>query len=92
MHFEWDSPKARANLRKHSVDFADVVSVFDDPLALTARDPYPAEERFVSLGLDVLGRVVVVHWTWRGKEIRLISARRATPRERRRYQEAQDDA
>ncbi len=92
MGFQWDGAKARANLRKHGVDFADAVGIFDDPLALTARDPYLAEERFLSLGLDVLGRVTVVNWTWRGKEIRLISARRATPRERRRYQEGLDDA
>jgi uncharacterized DUF497 family protein len=92
MGFQWDAAKARANLRKHGVDFADAVGVFDDPLALTAWDPYLAEERFLSLGVDLLGRVIVVNWTWRGKEIRVISARRATPRERRRYQEGQDDA
>jgi uncharacterized DUF497 family protein len=92
MGFAWDAAKARANLRKHGVDFADAVGVFNDPLALTARDPFPAEERLLSLGVDLLGRVIVVNWTWRSKEIRLISARRATPRERRRYQEGQDDA
>ena len=92
MGFQWDAAKARANLRKHGVDFADAVGVFDDPLALTARDPALAEERLLSLGQDVLGRVIVVSWTWRGKEIRLISARRATPRERRRYQEGDEHA
>ena len=92
MGFQWDAAKARANVRKHGVDFADAVGVFDDPLALTAGDFYLAEERFVSLGLDVLGRVLVVNWTWRGKEIRIISSRRATLRERRRYQEEHDDA
>ncbi len=92
MGFQWDATKARANLRKHGVDFADAVSVFDDPLALTAHDPSLAEERFVSLGLDGLGRVLVVNWTWRGKEIRLISARRATPQELRQYQEGQTNA
>lgn len=51
-----------------------------------------AEERFASLGLDGLGRVLVVNWTWRGKEIRLISARRATPQELRQYQEGQTNA
>ncbi len=92
MGFQWDATKARANLRKHGVDFADAVSVFDDPLALTAHDPSLAEERFASLGLDGLGRVLVVNWTWRGKEIRLISARRATPQELRQYQEGQTNA
>jgi uncharacterized DUF497 family protein len=92
MSFQWDAAKARANLRRHGVDFADAVGVFDDPLALTARDPFLAEERYLSLGVDFLGRVIVVNWTWRLKEIRVISARRATPGERRRYQEGQDDA
>ncbi len=92
MGFQWDAAKARANLLKHGVDFADAVGVFDDPLALTARDPALTEERMLSLGRDMLGRVIVVSWTWRGNEIRLISARRATPRERRRYQEGHDDA
>ena len=92
MGFQWDAAKARANLRKHGVDFADAVGVFDDPLALTAHDPALSEAQMLSLGQDVLGRVLVVNWTWRGKELRLISARRATPRERRRYQEGHDDA
>ncbi len=92
MGFQWDAAKARANLRKHGVDFADAVGAFDDPLALTARDPALSEERMLSPGQDLLGRVIVVSWTWRGKEIRLISTRRATPRERRRYQEGQVDA
>ena len=92
MGFQWDAAKARANLRKHGVDFADAVGVFDDPLALTARDPFLAEERYLSLGEDPLGRSIVVNWTWRAKDIRIMSARRATARERRRYQEGQDDA
>lgn len=92
MGFQWDPAKARTNLRKHGVDFADAIGVFEDPLALTSPDPYLAEERFLSLGLDLLGCVTVVNWTWRGKDIRLISARRATSRERRRYQEGQEDA
>jgi hypothetical protein len=92
MAFEWDPAKARANLRKHAVDFADAVGVFEDPLALTADDPFPGEPRFLSLGQDVLGRVIVVNWTWRGESIRLISARRATRAERRDYQEGTDDA
>ena len=92
MGFQWDAAKAHANLRKHGVDFADAVGVFDDTLAMTARDPALVEERMLSLGQDVLGRVIVVSWTWRGKDIRLISARRATPGERRRYQEGHDDA
>ena len=63
MGFQWDPAKASANLRKHGVDFADAVGVFDDPLALTARDPALTEERLLSLGQDMLGRVIVVNWT-----------------------------
>jgi len=90
MDFEWDPGKAEANRRKHGVDFADVVGVFEDPYALSRPDPFPAEERVATLGRDLLGRLIVVVWTWRGEAIRLISARRATPRERRRYAEDVD--
>jgi len=90
MAFEWDPAKAEANLRRHGIDFADAVGVFDDPFALTQVDPYPTEERFVTLGRDFLGRLVLVVWTWRGEIVRLISARDATPRERRQYSEGPD--
>lgn len=92
MGFQWDPAKARANQRKHGVSFADVVGVFEDPDALTFDDPHPDEDRFLTLGLDFTGRVIVVHWTWRGEEIRLISARKANPGERRLYQEGNDHA
>lgn len=85
--FQWDPPKAASNLDKHGIDFADAATVFDDPRALTMPDPYPDEERSVTLALDSLGRVLVVIWTQRDGEIRLISARKATRRERRQYQE-----
>jgi uncharacterized protein len=87
MGFQWDPAKARENLRKHGIDFADAVGGFDDPMALTEPDSHPAQERFLTLGLDLLLRIVVVNWTWRGEEIRLISARRATRRERQEYAE-----
>ena len=90
MTFEWDPGKADANRRKHGVDFADAVGVFEDPYALSRPDPFPAEERVATLGRDLLDRLIVVVWTWRGEGIRLISARRATPRERRRYAEDLD--
>jgi uncharacterized DUF497 family protein len=86
--YEWDPRKARANLTKHGVDFADAALVLEDPLALTRPDPdAEGEERFVTAGLDPLGRLLVVVWTSRGKRVRLISARRATAAERRQYEE-----
>ena len=90
MDFEWNPGKAEVNRRKHGVDFADAVGVFEDLYALSRSDPFPAEERVATLGRDLLDRLIVVVWTWRGDKIRLISARRATPRERRRYAEDVD--
>ena len=88
MHFEWDQTKAATNLAKHGVHFADAVAVFEDDLALSMRDPYlESEERWITTGMDTLGRVLVVVYTWRGEGIRLISARAATPRERQQYEE-----
>ncbi len=90
MAFEWDPSKAESNRRKHGIDFADAVGAFEDPYALTRPDPHPTEERLVTLGRDLLDRVVVVSWTWSGANIRLISARRGTSQERRRYAEDVD--
>lgn len=87
MDFEWNPGKAEATRRKHRVDFADAVGVFEYPYALSRPDPFPAEERIATLGRDFLDRLIVVVWTFRGDGIRLISARRATPRERRHYAE-----
>ncbi|ASC73912.1 hypothetical protein XM38_048860 [Halomicronema hongdechloris C2206] len=87
MVYQWNRDKAAANLRKHSVDFADAVPVFSDDLAITIPDERFDEERFVTIGLDAFGRVLVVVYTLRGDEIRVISARKATRQERRQYQE-----
>lgn len=87
MEFEWDEAKAASNLRKHGVDFADAIGVFDDPLALSMPDDDPDERRFVGVGADILGRVLVVVYTIRGDNVRVISARRATSSERKRYEE-----
>ena len=87
-HFEWDPGKGATNLAKHGVHFADAVIVFEDDFALTIRDLYVGnEERWITIGMDALGRLLVVVYTWRGEGIRLISARPATPRERRQYEE-----
>jgi uncharacterized DUF497 family protein len=83
---EWDPEKAAENLRKHGVDFADAVTVLDDEMALTRSEDSPGEDRSVTVGVDALGRLLVVVYTWRGEEIRVISARRATPAERRVYE------
>lgn len=87
VEFEWDEHKAAANLAKHRVDFADAAMVLFDDLALTARDyGNHDEDRFVTVGSDPLGRVLAVVYTWRNLLIRIISARGATPTERRRYE------
>ena len=87
VEFEWDEEKAFANLRKHGVDFADAALAFEDDFALTMRDPHSEhEERFVTMGHDPYGRLLVVVYTWRGERIRIISARPATGRERHRYE------
>jgi uncharacterized protein len=67
--------------------FANLVAVFEDSRALTLQDPDEHEERWVTVGLDAFTRVLVVVYTWRGERVRIISARLATPRERRMYEE-----
>lgn len=87
MAYQWDREKAAANLNKHGIDFADAVSIFSDDLAVTVTDERFEEERPITLGMDALGRALVVVYTWRGNEIRLISARRAMRQERTQYEE-----
>jgi uncharacterized DUF497 family protein len=84
--FEWDPDKAVRNVEKHGIDFADPSLVLFDDLALTIPDKDADEERFLALGQDALGRLLVVIYTWRNDRIRIISARRATGRERRLYE------
>jgi len=86
MDYEWDPNKAKANLDKHGVDFADAVTALEDDVAITIEDDYPDEERFITIGMDALGRILIVVYTWRGGKLRLISARKATPRERKQYE------
>ena len=88
MKITWDPAKAKSNFRKHKIRFSDAEAVLFDPMALTIEDKTgQSEERFVSVGADALNRVVVVVYTYRGDDIRLISARRATRRERKAYEE-----
>ena len=83
----WDPTKARTNLRKHGVRFSDAEAALFDPNALTIDDQdAQGETRHVTVGLDSLARVVVLVFTYRGDDIRLISARRANRRERQHYE------
>ena len=86
MSFEFDPSKAQTNLRKHGVSFAHAEQALRDPLAFTIEDPDALDEqRFVTLGMDALGRVLVVIHTQRGERTRLISARKASRSEADRY-------
>jgi uncharacterized protein len=89
MIFEWDDRKARANVSKHGVSFDEACSIFGDPLAITIEDPLhsESEDRLVTIGHTPEGQLLVVVFTERGESIRLISARMATRRERRQYEE-----
>ena len=88
MSYEWDRDKAKANLVKHYIRFADAVIALEDERALTIRDiSSEEEERWVTLGMDAYGRILVVVYTWRAETIRLISARLATQHERRQYEQ-----
>jgi hypothetical protein len=86
MGYEWDPEKERSNCAKHGVHFADAVAALEDERALTEPDDTTSEERFKTLGMDFLGRIVVVVYTYRGENIRLISAREAKPRQRATYE------
>ena len=87
MDYQWDPNKARSNLRKHKISFADAVTVFSDDNAITIKDDFPGEERFVTVGTDALGRILVVIYTYRESSIRIISARKATTYEQKQYEE-----
>ena len=86
VEFEFDPTKAQANLRKHGVSFAHAEQALCDPLAVTIEDPDAiSEQRFVSLGMDALGRVLVVVHTQREERTRVISARKASRGESEQY-------
>lgn len=87
MKVAWDPAKSKTNQAKHGVMFSAAVIVLDDPHALTIRDERVQEERWVSIGADDTGRVLVVVYTWRGDTLRLISARKASSAERAQYLE-----
>lgn len=87
MNFEWDPLKASQNVKKHNVHFADAVGVFEDVNALTIADNDHTEERFLTIGMDFILRLLVVAYSWRDDHtIRIISARKALPHERSHYE------
>ena len=89
LSFEWDPSKDASNTEKHGVTFEEASTVFSDPLSVTIGDPDHSDEefRFLTMGLSVQNRLLVVIHTDRSEAIRLISARSATPRERRNYEQ-----
>lgn len=89
--FEWDPAKAAANLRKHGVSFEEAATAFGDPLSLLWPDPSHSqrEQRYLVLGVSDTQRLLVVAFADRERRTRIISARLATRRERRRYEEAE---
>jgi uncharacterized DUF497 family protein len=87
LEFEWDPKKAETNLRKHGVEFVDAVIVLDDERAITLPDDHPSEERYLTFGMDAQGRVLALSYAVNRSTIRIISARKATPRERAQYED-----
>jgi uncharacterized DUF497 family protein len=86
VEIEFDPSKAKSNLVKHRVSFAHAEQALRDPLAITIEDPDAVgERRFVTLGMDALGRVLIVVHTPRGNRTRLISARKASRNETEQY-------
>jgi uncharacterized DUF497 family protein len=88
MKIEWDENKAVSNLRKHKVSFAEAQTVFDDPLAATDNDPDHSikERRFITIGISVAGRLLIVSHTFEPETVRIISARKPTRGERESYE------
>lgn len=89
MNFEWDPRKAAQNLRKHGVSFQEAATIFGDPLSVTYQDPdhSTAEQRFITVGMSSVGRILLVAHADRGESIRITSARKATRHERKHYEE-----
>ena len=90
MEFRWDSRKDRRNQRKHGVSFREAATVFEDPFSTTFSDPDHSvdEERFVTIGMSTIGRILVIAHIEYEEEIRIISARPATPSERKFFEES----
>jgi len=76
--FEWDEEKSKKNLRKHGVSFDEAKTVFNDPFAMTISDPDHSsrEDRYIDMGMSSRGRILVVWYTERGRNIRIIGSRK----------------
>jgi uncharacterized DUF497 family protein len=92
LNFEWDEEKAKANLKKHRINFDEATTVFSDPFSITINDPDHSvdEQRYIDIGSSGKGRVLVVVYTERGSSIRIISCRKAIPSERKLYEESNE--
>ncbi len=87
MLITWDPNKAEINFKKHRIRFSDAEAVLFDPLALTIEEHIVAtEQRYVTVGSDTVGRLIAIVYSYRADTIRLISARKATPTERKQYE------
>ena len=87
MEYKWDQAKGAANLKKHGVAFSDAALALEDPRALTMADPAAIDEsRFICLGADPNGRILITVFAPRGRAIRIISSRKASGSERRLYE------
>jgi uncharacterized protein len=86
MDYEWDKAKAEQNKRKHGISFADTFGVFEDPKAITINRNEKGEERYVTIGMDSFGRILVIVYMWRDENIRIISARKANRSEVNQYE------
>ncbi len=87
MHVTWDPNKAEINFKKHGIRFSDADVVLYDPFAMTLEEHVVAnEQRFVTVGADAAGRIIAVVYSYRADTIRLISARKATSKERKQYE------
>lgn len=88
MIFEWDEQKEKANVKKHKITFAEAETIFYDPYALTISDPDHSteENRFIDIGMSEKHRILLVVYTERKENIRIISARKATASERKIYE------
>jgi uncharacterized DUF497 family protein len=92
VNFEWDPEKAGQNRRKHRISFEEAATIFGDPLAITYPDPdhSTSELRFITVGMSRVNRILIVAHTDRHENIRIISARKTTERERRHYEEYEE--